>query len=193
MAKEKDIKPKKKDKTVERFGIGNIIINNVSYTAYFEKSSYHDTIKVTLIDSLGGNGKAVELNPNERFPKSIFKQTDTTSKQDNSDKRTSVDLSVKDIQGILLSKLYSIEELQRISQYNLSDSSIRSKFFLSMQERYSKATGKTLTFAERSFFWNNTESMQDIINLLASSDSSDYIKIIGDINTTLEDLKLCSN
>lgn len=187
------IKPKKKDKTVKRFGIGNIIIDNVSYTAYFEKSSYHDTIKVSLVDSLGGNGKAIELNPNERFPKSIFKQDNTTNKQDNSEKRTSPELSVKDVQGILLSKLYNTDELQRISQYNLSDSNIRSKFFLSMQERYSKVIGRSLTFAERSFFWNNTESMQDIINLLASSNSSDYIKIIGDINTTLEDLKLCSN
>lgn len=185
------IRNSKKD-TINRGGVGVLVIEDKSHTAYFEKVSY-DTYKVTLIDSLGGNGKAVELNPKERFPKSVFGDDYTSTKQGSSEQSFKKDLSVRDIQGILLSKLYSIEELQEISQYNLQDDRVKRDFLLQLEGRYAQSLGRKLKFAESAFFWNNAKGFQDLINLLASSNSSDYIKLLGGINSTLDELNLCNN
>ena len=185
------IKNKNKNKKVHREGVGNIVIDNVSRTAYFEKVG--TLTKVTFVDSLGGNKKAVEFNPNERFPKSIYGDSNEVTPQgDPQESATKKDLSIKEKQGILLSLLYNEQELQRISQYNLSQDDVRRKFILSMQTRYSKAIGREVNFKERAFFWNNISSLQDIINIMAGTDSSNYIKLIGDINVTLQNLNLCS-
>lgn len=185
------IKNKNKNKKVRREGVGNIVIDNVSRTAYFEKVG--TLTKVTFVDSLGGNKKAVEFNPNERFPKSIYGDSnDVTPQGDPQESATKKDLSVREKQGILLSLLYNEQELQRVSQYNLSQDEVRRQFILSMQTRYSKAIGREVNFKERAFFWNNVSSLQDIINIMAGTDSSNYIKLIGDINVTLQNLNLCS-
>ena len=125
------IKNKNKNKKVHREGVGNIVIDNVSHTAYFEKVG--TLTKVTFVDSLGGNKKAVEFNPNERFPKSIYGDSNDVAPQGDPQESTiKKDLSIKEKQGILLSLLYNEQELQRISQYNLSQDDVKRKFILSM-------------------------------------------------------------